>query len=151
MMSGFPNILKLFSKKKFLSLTWGIFDKISIWRRKNLAYRRHWISRLVRIVASIPKRTETDKKEKIIIQKCMPCVTSHVSHVKCQLSCVTCHMSHVTCHLSNFTCRLSPVTTPTATATEPPSANPPIMHSRLVHKEQKTRTNFKTLTIIETT
>ena len=39
--------------------------------------------------------------------------------------CVTCHMLHVTCHLS-------PTLTATATATEPPPANSPTMHSRLV-------------------
>ena len=38
----------------------------------------------------------------------------------------------------------------TATATDPPTANSPIMHSRLVCKDPKTRKNFKTLNIIET-
>ena len=44
--------------------------------------------------------------------------------------CVTCHMLHVTCHMSRVTCHLS--LRPTATATDPPSANSPTMHSRLV-------------------
>ena len=60
----------------------------------------------------------------------MYCVRCHVSHVTCHVSCVMCHMAHVTCHLS---------LTPTATATEPPPAYSPIMHSRLVCKEPKTK------------
>ena len=39
-----------------------------------------------------------------------------------------CHMSDVTCHL---------LLTPTATATDPPPANSPTMHSRLVHQDKK--------------
>ena len=61
---------------------------------KNPAYKRHWISRCVRI-----------------------------SPVSCQLSHVTCHLSHVTCHLSHFTCHLSPTPTATATD-HPPSNSP---------------------------
>lgn len=47
--------------------------------------------------------------------------TSHVPHVRWNISCVTCHLSSVTCHLP-------PVTKTTATATEPPPAKSPIMH-----------------------
>ena len=49
------------------------------------------------------------------------------------MSCVKCHVSGVKCHVSTVTCHLSP--TPTATSTDPPPANSPIMHSRLVSKE----------------
>ena len=48
----------------------------------------------------------------------------------CQVSGVRCHMSRVTCCVSPVTCHLS--LTLTATATEPPPANCPIMHIRLV-------------------
>ena len=40
--------------------------------------------------------------------------------------------------------------TPTATATHPPHVNSPIMHRRLVHKDPKIETNFKTQKIIKT-
>ena len=43
-----------------------------------------------------------------------------------------CHMSSATCHLS-----------PTPTATDPPPANFPIMHNRLVHKDQKPKIKSK--------
>ena len=56
-------------------------------------------------------------------------VICHVSHVPCQLSCVMCCMSHVTCHLS---------LTPTASDTDPPPANSPILQSKLVCKDPKT-------------
>ena len=47
-----------------------------------------------------------------------------------------------TVHVLLGTCHLS--LTPTATATNPPPANSPIiMHSRLVCKDPKTRNNFK--------
>ena len=49
------------------------------------------------------------------------------------------HISHVTCPLSPVTCHLAPVTKPTAAATDPPPANSPIMHSRLVPKDPKTK------------
>ena len=58
------------------------------------------------------------------IQKYVRC---HVSHVTCHVSCVTCHMSHVTSHMSP---------TKTAPAKDPPSANSPTMHSRLVHQDK---------------
>ena len=48
----------------------------------------------------------------------MSSVTSQVSHVACRLSPVTCHLL-------------------TATATDPPPDNFPIMHSRLVCKDLK--------------
>ena len=56
-----------------------------------------------------------------------------MSYVTCLVSYVTCHMSHVKCHVSRVACHLS--LTPTATATDPPPANSPIMYSRLVRKE----------------
>ena len=42
---------------------------------------------------------------------------------------VTCHISHIMRHLSCVTCHMSP--TPTVTATDPSTANSPIMQSRL--------------------
>ena len=50
------------------------------------------------------------------------------------VSCVTCCMWHVACHLS---------LTPTATATNPPLANFPIMNGRLVPKITQTLKNFQ--------
>ena len=44
------------------------------------------------------------------------------------MSCVVRHLTPVTCQLS---------LTPTATATDPPSANSPSMHRKLVCKDQK--------------
>ena len=69
-------------------------------------------------------------------------------NVMCHMSGVTCHMSHVADHLSPVTCHLS--LTPTATATDPPPASSPIMHSRLVRKDQKNPKKFKTKKIIKT-
>ena len=69
---------------------------------KNPAYRRHWISWLVWIVATI----------KIKIN-----ILLHVSGVHCQVSGVRYHASHVTCHMS---------LTPTATVTDPPLLTPPV-------------------------
>ena len=95
------------------------------------------------------KWTETDnnfkkkKKEKNYKRK------FHVSCVTCHVSCVTCHMSHIPCHLSPFT-----ILTPTATTTDPPPANSPAMHNRLVHKDLKILicfSNLKQLLIWSTT
>ena len=61
----------------------------------------------------------------------------HVPGVMCRVSRAMCHVSRVVCHLSPVTCHLS--LTPTATDTDPPPANSPIMHSRLVAKTQKTK------------
>ena len=55
-------------------------------------------------------------------------VTCHVSHVTCQMSHVKCCMPHVTCHMS---------LTPTAIATDPPPANSPTLHSRMVCKDKR--------------
>ena len=60
---------------------------------------------------------------------------------KCQGSRVTCHMSCVMCHMSHIVCHLS--LTPTVSAKDHPSANSPIMHSRLVYKDPKTRQKKK--------
>ena len=54
-----------------------------------------------------------------------------MSGVMCQASRVTCHKSCVACHLSLL---------PTATATDPPPADSPTMHNRLVLKDQTTQT-----------
>ena len=58
-----------------------------------------------------------------------------MSGVKCQVSNVRCHMSNVMCHVSPVTCHMS--LRPTATATDPPTANSPTIHSRLVCKDQQ--------------
>ena len=48
---------------------------------QNPAYRRHWISWCVRIVAPIPKRTETDREGR---RRTKSCVTYKVSfHISC--------------------------------------------------------------------
>ena len=53
-------------------------------------------------------------------------------------------MSGVACCVLRVTCHLS--ITPTATATDPPHANSPIMHSRLVAKTPpKKNANYKKL------
>ena len=46
-----------------------------------------------------------------------------MSSITCQVSCVTCLMSPVICRMS---------VTPTATAMDPPTANSPSMHSRML-------------------
>ena len=46
-----------------------------------------------------------------------------------------CHVSHFPVHLLHVNCHLS--LTPTATATDPPPANSPTMHSWLVFKDPK--------------
>ena len=70
--------------------------------------------------------------------------------VKCYVSHVTCKVLHVMCPVSPFTCHLS--LTPTATATHPPAANSPIIHSTLAHSRlaPKTQKKLKTHKIIET-
>ena len=45
--------------------------------------------------------------------------------------CVMCQVSGVICQVSHITCHLSIVTKPTATATDPPPVNFPIMKSGL--------------------
>ena len=55
---------------------------------------------------------------------------------------VECLVLHVTCHLS---------LTPTKTASVPPYANSPNMHSRLVRKDQKIQKKIKKGKIIEPT
>ena len=57
-----------------------------------------------------------------------------MSHLMCHVSSVTCHMSYVICQMSHFTCHMS--LTPTATAMDPPLANSPTMHCRIVCQEQ---------------
>ena len=92
------------------------------------------------IVTTILKLTETDNMLGVMCQR---------SHVMCRMSHVTCNMCSVmshascvkTCHVSRVLCHLSQ--TPTATATDPPTANSPIMHSRLVLKDPKTQKNAK--------
>ena len=84
----------------------------------------------------MPKRTERDRqgKEKIIC---------HVSRGICNVSCVLCHVSCscVTCCVSPVTCHLSLMRT--STATDPPPANSPTMHSTLFAKTQKPRINIQ--------
>ena len=53
-------------------------------RKKNSAYGRHWIPQCVRIVAPIPKQTETDRKEKKKKKKI------YILRVACHVSCVMC-------------------------------------------------------------
>ena len=65
--------------------------------RKYPAYGGQSISRLMRIVAPIPKKCF----EKYITCHLSP-VTCHLSGVMCHMSCVTCHMSYVTCIFYTF-------------------------------------------------
>ena len=70
--------------------------------------------------------TKTDRKLKRMGEK---------SSIMCQVSLVTFPVSRVRvlCPVSPVTCHLQ--LTLTVTATGPPSANSPIMHSRLVRKD----------------
>ena len=95
---------------------------------KKSLYRKHWISQPVRIIST---NTKMDKERQKRQQQNITC---HVSHASCHVSCAMCHISCVACHLS---------LTATATATNPPPANSPIIHNRLVYKIQKPKT-FKT-------
>ena len=61
-------------------------------------------------------------------------IRKKLSHVIYHLLGVMCHMSHVTCHMSHVTFSLSPMLR--ATATGPPLANFPTMHSKLVHQDR---------------
>ena len=65
----------------------------------------------------------------------LPCVTCHISLFMCHMSRVPCHLSCVMCHMSPATCHLSP-TPSRATASDPPTANSPILHSMLVCRER---------------
>ena len=65
--------------------------------------------------------SRTDSKQYKIIKKNIKIKVNY-------WSCVVCHMSPVSCHLS---------LTPTVTATDPPPANSPTMHSSLVCKDQQ--------------
>ena len=58
-----------------------------------------------------------------------------VSHFTCNVSCTMYHVTHVACRRSPVICHLSLM--PKATATDPPPANSPTMHSRMVGKDQK--------------
>ena len=92
------------------------------------------------IVTTILKLTETDNMLGVMCQRSD--VTCRMSHVTCNMCSVMSHASCVTtCHVSRVLCHLSQ--TPTATATDPPTANSPIMHSRLVLKDPKTQKNAK--------
>ena len=80
-----------------------------------------------------------------------------MSHVMCPVSCVLCHVPCVICHMScvMFTCCILHVTshlsmTPSATFTDPPSANSPIMHSRLIWKDLNTPKQSQIQEIIKT-
>ena len=84
--------------RELVSPVCGIFLRGEGIPQKNPAHRRHWISLRVQIVAPIPKRTETERKEE---EEKNICVTSHMSGVRCHMSCVRYHMSGVTC-TSNF-------------------------------------------------
>ena len=62
--------------------------------KTNPAYRRHWISQCVRIVALIPKRRETGEKREYKYH--MSHSKRHVSHVVWRVSHVVWRVSHVT-------------------------------------------------------
>ena len=113
---------------------------------------RHWISCHLRVVAAILKIVRNEGKRLCFLFLLNLFIWSHVtcyvSGVTCHVSCVTCKVSNVVCHLSFVTCHLSPVTihlslTPTPTPTDPPPANSPTMHSRVVHKNNNKQTHKK--------
>ena len=89
----------------------------------------------------IPHTGDTDsldrcgKKHRSRKLKKMSHVMRHLSHVTCHMSHITCHMSPVTCDLSCVTCHIS--LTSSAIATDPPCANFPTRHSRVVCKDSK--------------
>ena len=58
-----------------------------------------------------------------------------VSGVRCQVLGVRCQVSDVRCQVSLGTCHLS--LTLTATDTDPPPANSPTMHRRLICQEEE--------------
>ena len=73
----------------------------------------------------------------------MSCVTCHISCVTFHVSGVMCLVTWVTFHMSLVTCHLSPVAN-TNSQIHPSPVNSPIMHSRLVCKDPKTKTHVKT-------
>ena len=78
------------------------------------------------------KRTETDRDLRTETDKSGQRKRSKKRRVICHVS----HETRVACHLS---------LTPTATNTDPPSANSPTMRSRLVQEKQKTKQKLKQL------
>ena len=58
-----------------------------------------------------------------------------IPHLTCNVSCTMYHGIPVACRRSPVICHLSLM--PKATATDPPPANSPTMHSRMVGKDQK--------------
>ena len=101
-----------------------------------LAYRRHWLSRRVRIKEPILRNPAfltlfcsfghflakvfhffalfvTFLALFVLKKSCFMC---HKPHVMCHISHVMCHISHITCHMSHVTFHLS--LTPTTTATD---------------------------------
>ena len=103
--------------------------------KRNLAYRRHWISKRVQIVAPLQKQTEIDKKGPKNMCH-VSGVRCHMSHFKCQVSGVRCQVSGVTYHLLPVSCQLS--LAPTAVATEAPPAK---SSNRLFRKDPKNAHN----------
>ena len=92
-----------------------VFEKIPIYETLNL---------------STCADSSTNTKSQKNIKKKNLClffsIRCQVSDVRCHVSCVTCHLSYVTCHIS---------ITPTVTAMDPPPANSPTMHIRMVRKD----------------
>ena len=84
--------------------------------------------------------------KKYRIWKTLNLLTGAESSTK-KINIYMCRVLHVAYRLSPVTCHLS--LTPTATATYLASANSPTMHSRLVRKDPRTQTNFKTRKIIK--
>ena len=100
---------------------------------RNPAYLRQRISRRVRLGAPIQLKSEEEKKKtKQNNNNKLSHATFHMSCVTCHMSPVMCHLSHVSCHMSPFTCHLS-----TATATDPPPGNSPMLSTVVCKYKQK--------------
>ena len=128
-----------YSKYSFLPLPQfyyflTILTEFKIWRRKQLkAYlkpKKCSIREALNLLMCADKSTDTktDRKGK---EKNIDI------YVMCQMSGVRCHLSLVTCCVLPVTCHLPLM--PTATATIPPTANSPTIHSRLVRKDTGTQ------------
>ena len=70
-----------------------------------------------------------------------------MSHFACQVLGVTCHVLFVRCQVLHVTCHQL---TPTAKAIDPPPANSPIMHSRLLCKDPKAPKKSECKKILQT-
>ena len=82
------------------------------------------------VIIMIIQETSFCHRNKTIVSQCQKLPTRNmiIFVFLLQRACVMCHLLPVTCHVK---------LTQTATATDPPPANSPTMHGRVIHKHPK--------------